>query len=341
MFFVKHKPIVESVYNILLKLRIDLEAAGVKRFSTIKNLGENIQISCPIHKGGQEKRPSCGIRAKEGTNVEVGQVHCFSCGYKATLAKMISDCFGVEDDGQFGERWLLRNFVSVEIIERPELHFEFNRRGGKNNVVKYIPEAELDGYRYYHDYMYERKLTDELIREYDIGYDHATECITFPVRDLTGGTLFVARRSVKTKWFNYPSGVEKPLYGLYELSKYPQWNKGTLRDENGHYTGAVRGFEKIIICESMINAITCRKYGDFAVATNGAKFSALQLEQLKKLPTRKFLIGFDDDFAGRISAKVLQLRLGQRFIVHSLVMPKGKDINDLTEEEYKCLYARW
>lgn len=327
MFFVKHKPIVESIYNILLKLRIDLAAEGIKRFAVIKNADDNVQISCPVHKNGQERRPSCGVRAKEKANVEVGQVHCFSCGYKATLSKMISDCFGVEDDGQFGERWLLRNFVSVDIIERPELHFNFNRNGGgKNAVVQYVPEAELDCYRYYHDYMYERKLTDELIREYDIGYDHSSECITFPVRDLTGGTLFVARRSVRTKWFNYPSGVEKPLYGLYELSKYPQWETR---------------FDKIVICESMINAITVRKYGDFAVATNGAKFSALQLEQLKKLPTRKFILGFDDDMAGRTSAKVLQLRLNKKFIVHSYIMPKGKDINDLSEEEYKQLYARW
>jgi len=340
MFFVKHKPIIESIHSILLKLRIDLAAEGIKRFSFIKNAGENVQISCPIHKGGQERRPSCGVRAKEGSNVEVGQVHCFSCGYKATLSKMISDCFGIEDEGQYGDKWLLRNFVSVEIIERPELVFNF-KRGSNNKTINYVPEAELDTYRYYHDYMYERGLTDELIREYDIGYDHTTECITFPVRDLTGGTLFVARRSVRTKWFNYPSGVEKPLYGIYELSKYKQWEDKPTRGENGLFTGKTGRFDKIIICESMINALTCRRYGDFAVATNGARFSGLQLEQLKKLPTRKYVIGFDADFAGRSAAKVLQLRLGKKFIVHQFMLPKEKDINDLSEEEYKSLRARW
>ena len=65
--------------------------------------------------------------------------------------------------------------------------------------------------------MYERGLTDEVIEEFDIGYDKDTRCITFPVRDKSGGTLFVARRSVDTKYFNYPKEAEKPLYGLFEL----------------------------------------------------------------------------------------------------------------------------
>ena len=39
-----------------------------------------------------------------------------------------------------------------------------------------------------------------------------TNCITFPIRDKEGNCLIVARRSVKGKYFNYPSKAKKSVY---------------------------------------------------------------------------------------------------------------------------------
>ena len=37
--------------------------------------------------------------------------------------------------------------------------------------VTYVSEEELESYRFYHPYMWERKLTPEVVDKFDIGYD--------------------------------------------------------------------------------------------------------------------------------------------------------------------------
>lgn len=45
----------------------------------IKRTGDNIMITCPFHKDGQERRPSCGIRLTPDEYSSIGTVHCFTC----------------------------------------------------------------------------------------------------------------------------------------------------------------------------------------------------------------------------------------------------------------------
>ena len=153
--------------------------------------------------------------------------NCFACGQAHTLPEVISYCFGHYEDvlGKFGMNWLITNFVTIRKEERKdvEIDMERNNSTSKNTRLEHIAsfepnfvsEEELDSYRYYHSYWTDRGITDENIIElFDLGYDIRTNCITFPVRDIEGNCVFVARRNVSTKWFNYPKDVEKPLYGL-------------------------------------------------------------------------------------------------------------------------------
>lgn len=148
------------------------------------------------------------------------------------------------------------------------------------------------------------------------GYDTEQEAITFPVRDKEGNCLFIARRSVNIKWFNYPQNIEKPIYGIYELGKY-----------------APKDLDEIVVCESMINCITVWVYGKFAVALNGTG-SINQLEELLKLPYRKIVLALDPDNAGEKGVKRIFNKLKNYKIVTKLIIPKGKDINDLSKEEF-------
>ena len=86
------------------------------------------------------------------------------------------------------------------------------------------------------------------------GYDINTDCITFPVRDKNGNCLFVARRSVNYKYFNYPQTVEKPVYGIYELYQLKKFPK------------------EIYICESMIDCCYLWTFQRYAVALNGLRY---------------------------------------------------------------------
>ena len=176
--------------------------------------------------------------------------------------------------------------------------------------------------------MYKRGLTDEVIELFDIGFDSDTQCITFPIRDINGNCLFVARRSVNTKFFNYPEGVEKPLYGLYELTKkYPPFMTDVYGQKpRSHPT-------EVIVTESMLDALSFWTIGKDAVALNGLG-NELQFKQLRQLPCRKIILATDMDERGLAARKRIKENLHNRKIVTEYMFPKGrKDANECTKEE--------
>ena len=328
MFYVSGNPILAEDLDVLQELKRQLAFNGILRFSEFKVGQRNIQFNCPIHNDGQERKPSCGISTVNQEGTPAGTVHCFACGYTATLEEMVSNCFGKDDGGSFGKEWLIKNFLTVAIDNRKPIELNLSRDKNSGIVEDFITEEELDSYRYYHDYMYKRKLTNEVIEQFDVGYDKHFElkdkngkvksvlrCVTFPVRDVNGNTLFIARRSVDTKFFHYPEDAQKPVYGLYELPK-----------DAG----------EVIICESIFNALTCYVYGKPAVALLGLG-TPYQFEQLKKLPCRKFITALDGDAAGRRATIRLKKALGNNKLVTSFIIPDGKDVNDLSFEEFKNL----
>ena len=52
---------------------------GKLYFKHIRPMPDNIQITCPFHKDGQESKPSATIRKTEGPNTYIGNFHCFTC----------------------------------------------------------------------------------------------------------------------------------------------------------------------------------------------------------------------------------------------------------------------
>lgn len=310
---INNTPFTASAEEIIDELKRQLTINKINLLNSIRDTPENIMVSCPYHKNGQERRPSAGIKKSDGT------FHCFACGEVHTLPEVISYCFGnVDEFGNFGWNWLLKNFVSISVEERKPLDLHFNRKKITVAPKNFIGEQELDSYRYTHQYMYKRKLTDEIIELFDIGYDKDTECITFPVRDVNGNCLFVARRSVNTKFFNYPSTAIKPIYGLYELyslNKFPN---------------------EIIICESMLDALYFWTINKYACALNGLGTS-LQFEQLRKMPCRKFILATDNDDAGLKARKRIRANVKNKLITE-YILPEGrKDANDCTVDELKSL----
>lgn len=317
--------IYADLNTILDELDSQLEDAP---FSNRKESGNNIMICCPYH---DDHKPSAGIQK------EVGIFHCFTCGETHTLSELISHCFGKEDFGKFGRKWLIRNFVNVEVENRDVRYDVENGKiymgnesnpirdnvHGEHNARDNSPtEEELDSYRFYHPYMYKRGMNDEVIDIFDIGYDKNTDCITFPVRDEEGETLFIARRSVKGKFFNYPGGAIKPLYGIYELSQLEKFP------------------EEVYVCESMIDCILLWKHKRYAVALNGVG-SKLAYKQLNDLPCRKLVLATDNDEAGMKARKTLRKNIVNK-VMYDLIIPEGrKDIGECTDEEIENMEVKF
>ena len=303
--------------HILIELVSQLRANNIQLIQKCKEGPTHIQICCPYHNNGQERRPSAGIRKEDGI------FHCFACGEVHSLPEVISYCFGYTDDivGLFGWQWLLKNFAVVQVEERKDVELDCSRtisNFGTNRLDNFVTEEELDKYRYIHPYMYKRRLTDDIIELFDIGYDKDTQCITFPVKDIKGNVLFIARRSVNSKFFHYPCGVLKPVYGIYELSlqkKYP---------------------EEVIVCESMLDALTCWVYGKYAVALNGLGTQE-QFRQLRELQCRKLILGTDNDEAGQTARTRIRYNVKNKLITEFQLPDGKKDINELSEDEFNNL----
>jgi DNA primase len=313
MFKVNNNAILTEDILVLQELKEQLALNKIERFKDIKEGHSNIQVTCPFHSDGQERKPSCGIATRGD---KAGVVHCFTCGYTSTLEEMISKCFGYNDFGAFGKEWLIKNFLTVSVEERKALNLNLNREIS-SVTPQYVTEEELDTYRYYHPYMRKRKLTDEVIEKFDVGFDKKTNCLTFPMRDINGNTLFLVRRNVSYKFFSYPPDVQKPVYGIYEIDN---------------------DVDEIIVCESIINALTCFAHGKTAVALLGLGTN-YQMEQLKQLKQRKIILALDGDEAGERASLRIRNCLKNK-IVSKILLPTGKDINDLEKEQFEYLYQQ-
>lgn len=323
--------------EIITELQSQLAVNHIPLIQKKQNTPTDIMIQCPYHGNGQEKRPSAGIRKSDG------QFHCFACGEVHSLQEVISHCFGHYEDafGAWGWKWLNKNFATVEVENRKDVDLDFSRNTNNHTAdmdsQNYVTEEELDKYRYYHPYWKERKITDErLIELFDLGYDKKSRCITFPVRDIQGRTLFIARRSVDTKYFNYPAGVEKPLYGLYEYLTDVQKSVDKIRTQRSGKSYFLERANELIVCESMLDALTAWQYGKYAVALNGLG-NELQFKQLRELSCRKLILATDNDEAGLNARERIRANVKNKLITE-YQFPKGKkDLNELDFTEFENL----
>ena len=99
----------------------------------------------------------------------------------------------------------------------------------------------------------------------------------------------------------------------------------------------------MIVCESMLDALTCWQYGSYAVALNGLG-NSLQFEQLRDLSCRELILATDNDDAGMKARdrirKNVKNKLIRQFEIPHIKRADGKvtkDINDLTKLEFMRL----
>ena len=312
-----------------------------------KPIGDYYSIYCPFHSDGNERRASFGVllvdQVKNGNKYSAGFCHCFTCGYAKSLSDMVTDLLKFKHIDKSGKQWLIDNvpgyqeadssafesLIPFQLMDQVSSKYALDSLSdmfNRNNQPGYVSESELSNYRFYTDYMFKRGLTEEIIAKYDVGVDvnyvppgrkRAVPCITFPVRDHTGNTLFICRRSIEGKAFYMPADIQKPVYGLYELPKHcPQ----------------------LLVTESCFNALTGVKYGVPSVALFGTG-TPNQINQIKKLGIPEIILGLDPDEAGSRGATRIKSRLRDSAIVRVMRdIPPGKDINDLSYEEFWSIF---
>lgn len=308
---VNNKIIKTPVKDIIELLRQQCFVNHLDRLRNIEIKSNNIRITCPFHSDGHERTPSCEILLEDKGSTPAGTVHCFGCGYRASLVKFIANCLNISY--KQATEWIL-SVSNYDIIQSTRDISEIELKLDTEDVEEEIPEVSIDElkqYDYIHPYMFERKLTDDIIKKFDVGYDPKTDSLTFPVY-VDGKCVFVAKRRVKYKRFDLPELKNKPIYGLDYITD-----------------------NEFIICEGVIDALTCWSYGKQAVALFGTS-SDYQLKILNNVKQRKLVIGTDGDEAGDKAARRIAKALTNKLVTR-LDIPKGKDINDLSKEEFDKL----
>ncbi len=311
MILIDGVPVLANIPQIMYCLQRELRTSSVPYLQTIKPPREyqDLVFTCPYHKDGRENRPSCCITTITKEGVPVGTVHCFTCGKTSYITEMISYCFNKHDGGVFGKSWILDRFESADSGNRRGFFSLPCRKKEKEQGITYVSEEELESYRFIHPYLYKRGMTDELIEMFDLGYDKDLKAVTFPIKDMNGKVLFVAKRSVRTKRFYLPRKLVKPLCYIYEAKQYYP-NSNTL-----------------YICESLFNALTLYRWGVPAIALLGTGTKE-QLEAITYLPYRTFVICLDNDMAGEMGRKKLAKVLDKKAFLRYIITKVGTDIND-------------
>lgn len=274
--------------------------------------GNNVAITCPEHKEGKESHPSCYVYNDRYSNeVPYGWYRCFTCGEQGPLYKLVSKCLSLSIEE--AKQWLVDNYsntLTESNIVLPKI--EIGYEGNKN----ILDESILNEYAYYHPYMFERGLTEEVILKFRIGYNKKTDSITFPVWDEHNNLVGVTERNVKTKYFHIPENMGKPVYLLNYI----------IRE---HKTG-------VVVCESQLDALKCWTWGIPAIALFGTG-SKKQYNILNHSGILYYKLAFDGDLAGEHGAKRFIENIRNDVLVDVIKLPKGKDVNDLSLEEFNSL----
>lgn len=287
---------------------------GKSYFNQVRNTPKSIMVSCPFHKQGQERKPSCGIKKDTDNKGLIGTVHCFTCDITTDILSMIGQILGSKyNEQELESLFRLRTIVTNSNIEY-NTKVELFKIPQKFNTT----EMELRNYNYYHPYLEQRRISQEVAQIYNIGYDDFNKHITFPIRDTNKNILGVGRRSILQKKYIYPYQMEKPLYGVYELPRFVRY---------------------LWIVEGPFNLWSLKGWHKSGVALLGTGTEA-QYNQLLNINCSGYVLALDPDEAGiKGTNKLINFLLeNKKYNIYIALLPNGKDINDLTEQEFNTLH---
>lgn len=308
MLYIKNKYYDTTILDVLYRIRAETKGTYLKDIKPNSGL-----ITCPFHGNHSESHPSCGIGLNEDSKY-FGSYHCFTCGSSGMLDDIVSECLDVN-----GEQWLKDNYGNI-MVDKEIYIPEFKLADDVTEPNQFLDESILNNYNFYHPYMWKRKLSKDVVDKFDVGYDKERQAITFPVYDEKHRLVMITARSVLNKRFYIPSGVEKPVYLLYDLIE----NKSDVA----------------YVCESQINALVCRTYGRPGIALFGTG-SNYQYNILKQCGIKNFVLLFDGDIAGRHGAMRFRNNMPPDTYIVDVQMYRGRDVADLSKDEFDTLLKQY
>jgi DNA primase len=255
------------------------------------------------------------------TRTPAGEVHksngtffCFSCQKVADLVELVMHVSGRTyfEAVRFIKGKEQENDLEIEINKK--LYIKTDYVPYDELIIKRLNNQMLDSDRA-KNYMLYRKITQDSIIKFALGYSEKQDMVTIPVHSPEGIPVGFVGRSIEGKDFKNTPGLpkSKTLFNLHR----------------------VKTADRVYVVESSFDAIRLDQVGFPAVATLGANVSNSQTELLQKYFNNIIVIADNDEAGGNMKDKIIE-KLGSRVSVIQL-NKEYKDIGDMPDEEIQKL----
>ena len=266
----------------------------------------NFMIFCPFH---NNSRTPAGTISKEK-----GLFFCFGCQTSKNLVEFVMSISNrsyfesVRYIKQKDSETDITQVVNKKLYDAPEFtQFDEVLIKRLNNQAIESPRAM--------NYFYSRRITEESVKKFGLGYSDKQDYVTIPVQSPEGMTIGFVGRSIEGKDFKNTPGLQKSKI-LFNLHR-------------------VRSSKFVYVVESSFDAIRLDQVGFPAVATLGANVSSVQMNLLEKYFSDVILVA-DNDEAGAIMIDRIVGKIGSKVAVLN-IDKKYKDIGEMSDEEIKKL----
>lgn len=311
-----------------------VELANAMGCEKVRPGRRSVLVTCPLspwtHQNGTDRHPGLSIIIDE---VNKSGWRCHACDHHGTLDWLVTkygllsrkpvtamlDFIAKQEDG------------AEAVVTRLEA-------GQERRTMKPLPKNPADDPDIYPEveaeafagevpqYAIDRGIALETCREWQLGYDHGfggrpVPRLVFPVRRQDGALVGLVGRAINDgdlpKYYNYWSFTKsKHLYGIDK----------------------VRGRERLVLVEGMIDVLRWWEYGLPVVGLIGSKPSRAQIELA--LGYEKVYLALDKDEAGVQGEKSALKMLAGRVPIYRVPFPGDKrDPKDLTHEEAHAALA--
>ncbi len=261
----------------------------------LKRSGNKLYGSCPVHNGDNPKAFSVSL--------EKGLWNCFTnCGGGSVIDLIMT----IESTDAFSAA-----LTGVEILgSKSEEELE------ENKIKPLEFRLSLDQE---HDYLIDRNLEPNTIREFEIGYCSngiMAGRIAIPIYDINDSLVAYCGRAVDDSEPKYlfPKGFNKSkvVYNLNKVKKCSQ--------------------EEIIVVEGFFDVFALSQAGIYSVGLMGSSLSYHQKNQLLSLEQRLTLMFDGDDAGKRGMAKAINI-LQEKRPLKAIYLPENLQPDDF-EPEY-------
>lgn len=299
-----------------------------------------ISAACPFHKGGQERRPSFWLSR------QTGGWGCFTCSAGSGDLKELLRLIGIHNSKvEVAIEEAQQDASNVATIEKAK---QRKKAKAEFKAVHTLPDAVLGVFDFVPLDLVDAGYPETLLIQHDIGFDHRSDRITFPIRDYEGTLVGISGRSVRAtipKYLIYSGRrVIEGKEVLGELGEwYPEYSNDGVRDHlwriQSVYPELINSTDGQLIIVEGFKAALWLVLHDWTnvVALMGTKMTFAQERMIRRLGAETFVF-LDNNEPGREASREICQRLAvSTFPVYECHYPDYFDENaqpdDLTEAE--------